>query len=162
MDSRHRYDSYFQDHPAVNYRSSGWVELQTPDLKLEPAFPSQKNPMGDQTTLDEFIARYGEDNGRFLYEQFSSFRRHYSGLTYISTGIASDEACRAQARAEAEKQGWAFEEVPGSLTLLERLVNGPWFAPDVLEAPDILSDFLVVPPGRAIRATLDDGIVEAV
>jgi hypothetical protein len=112
--------------------------------------------MGEQTTLDEFIAKYGEDNGRFLYEQFSSFRRHYSGLTYISTGIASDEACRARARAEAEKEGWAFEELPGSLTLLERLVNGPW------DAPDFLPDFLVVPPGAAIHATLDDGIVEAV
>jgi Protein of unknown function (DUF1638) len=152
MGSRHRYASYFQDHPGVYYRSPGWVEFQTPDLKLEPAFPAQKNPMGEQTTLDEFIAKYGEDNGRYLYEQFSSFRRHYSGLTYISTGIASDEACRAKAHAEAEKEGWAFEEVPGSLTLLERLVNGPWDA----------SDFLVVPPGAAIRATFDEGIVEAV
>ena len=113
MGSRHRYAEYFQDHPGVYYRSPGWVEFQTPDLKLEPALPSQKNLMGEQSTLEEFIAKYGEDNGRYLYEQFSSFRRHYSGLTYISTGIASDEACRAQARAEAEKEGWAFEEVPG-------------------------------------------------
>jgi hypothetical protein len=112
--------------------------------------------MGDQTTLGEFIAKYGDDNGRYLYEQFSSFRRHYSGLTYISTGIASDEACRARARAEAENQGWAFEEVPGSLTVLERLVNGPW------DAADFRADFLIVPPGAAIRATFDDGIVEAV
>jgi hypothetical protein len=112
--------------------------------------------MGEQTTLDEFIAKYGEDNGRYLYEQFSSFRRHYSGLTYISTGIASDEACRTQARTEAEKEGWAFEEVPGSLTILERLVNGPW------DAAASQSDFLVVPPGRAIRATFDDGIVDVV
>jgi hypothetical protein len=112
--------------------------------------------MGEQTTLEEFIAKYGDDNGRFLYEQFSSFRRHYSGLTYISTGIKSDESCRARARAEAEKEGWAFEEVPGSLILLERLVNGPW------EAPDFLVDFLIVPPGAQIRATLDDDIVEAV
>ena len=152
MGSRHRYAEYFQDHPGVYYRSTGWVEFQTPDLKLEPAFPAQKNPMGEQTTLQEFIARYGEDNGRYLYEQFSSFRRNYSGLTYISTGIAADVACRTQARDEAVKEGWAFEEVPGSLTLLDRLVNGPWEA----------ADFLVVPQGSAIRATLDDGIVEAV
>lgn len=152
MGSRHRYADYFQNHPGVYYRSTGWVEFQTPDLKLEPAFPAQKNPLGEQTTLEEFIAKYGDDNGRFLYEQFSSFRRHYSGLTYISTGIAADEGCRARARAEAAKESWAFEEVHGSLTLLDRLVNGPWDA----------ADFLVVSPGRAIRATLDDGIVEAV
>jgi len=151
MGSRHRYAAYFENHPGVYYRSPGWVEFQTPDLKLQPAFASEMNPMGEQNTLDEFIARYGEDNGRFLYAQFSSYRRHYSGLTYISTGVAYDEGCRTRARAEAEKQGWAFEEVRGSLTLLERLVNGPWDA----------ADFLVVPPGAKIRATFDDGIVEA-
>ena len=52
MGSRHRYASYFQDHPGVYYRSPGWVEFQTPDLKLQPAFPAQKNPMGEQTTLE--------------------------------------------------------------------------------------------------------------
>jgi hypothetical protein len=152
MGSRHGYAAYFEKHPGVYYRSPGWIEFQTPDVKLQPAFASEKNPMGEQNTLEEFIAKYGEDNGRFLYQQFSSYRRHYSGLTYIATGVASDEACRTRARGEAEKQGWAFEEVRGSLTLLERLVNGPWDA----------DDFLVVPPGAEIRATLDDDIVEAV
>lgn len=151
MGSRHRYGAYFQDHPGVYYRSPGWVEFQTPDLRLQPAFASQKNPLGEQSSLDEFIAKYGEDNGRFLFEQFSSFRLHYSGLTYISTGVASDEACRNRARTEAEEQGWAFEEVSGSLALLDRLVNGPWDE----------GDFLIVPPGASIRARFDDSIVES-
>jgi hypothetical protein len=152
MGDRRRYAAYFEDHPGVYYRSPGWVEFQTPDLKLQPAFASQKNVLGEQTTLDEFVAKYGEDNGRYLYEQFSSFRRSYSGLTYISTGIASDDACRSQARAEAQKEGWVFDEVAGSLALLERLVNGPWDA----------DGFLVVPPGAQIRATIDENIVESV
>jgi hypothetical protein len=152
MGDRHRYLTYFEGHPGVYYRSPGWVEFQTPDLKLQPAFASQKNTLGEQSTLDDFIAKYGEDNGNYLFEQFSSFRRHYTGLTYISTGVASDDACRSQARAEAEKEGWTFDEVKGSLSLFERLVNGPWNA----------ADFLVVPPGAQVRATLGDGIVEAI
>lgn len=151
MGHRHRYASYFEDHPGVYYRSPGWVEFQTPDLKLQPAYATQKNFLGAQSTLDEFIAKYGEDNGRYLYEQFSAFRHSYSGLTYIATGIASDESCRSQARAEAAKEGWVFDEVAGSLALLERLVNGPWDA----------DSFLIVPPGAQIRATIDENIVEA-
>jgi hypothetical protein len=150
MGSRHRYADYFANHPGVYYRSPGWVEFQTPDLKLQPAFASQKDVMGAQSTLAELIEKYGEDNGRFLSDQYSAFRRHYSGLTYISTGIAGDAPCRAQAQAEAAKESWAFEEVAGSLTILDRLVNGP--------SED--ADFLVIPPGSQIRATLGEGIVD--
>jgi len=151
MGSRQRYAEYFADHPGVYYRSPGWVEFQTPDLKLEPAFPSQKSGFIEMSSLDELIAKYGEDNGRYLFEQYSSFRRHYSGLTYISTGIASDDTCRALALAEAAQNQWAFDEVAGSLSILDRLVNGPWDD----------ADFLVIPPGGQIHATLNEGIVEA-
>jgi hypothetical protein len=150
MGSRHCYQKYFEDHPGVYYRSPGWVEFQTEDLKLEPAFPEQKSPMGENSTREELVAKYGEENGQFLYEQFSSFRRSYTGLTYIASGIAADEACRQKARAEAEREKWKFEEVAGSTTLLERLVNGDWDG----------TDFLAVPAGATIRAKLGDTIVE--
>ena len=150
MGSRERHKAYFENHPGVYYRSPGWVEFQTPDLKFQPAFATQNNRLGEQSSLEEFIARYGEKNGRRVFEKFSAFRDNYSGLTYISTGVISDETARTQARDEAEKQGWAFNEVKGSLELIERLVKGPWDA----------ADFLVVPPGATIRATFDDSIVE--
>jgi len=40
----------------------------------------------------------------------------------------------------------------GTVALLEQLVSGEWDA----------ASFLVVPPGATIRATLGDGIVDAV
>ena len=152
MGSRQAYQAYFENHPGVYYRSPGWAEFQTPGMMLEPAFASQKSPLGERRTLEELVAQYGEENGKYLFDQFNAFRRHYSGLTYISTGVASDVAGRAKSRGEAEKEGWAFDEVQGSLTLLERLVNGAWDA----------ADFLVVPPGATVRATLSESIVDAV
>jgi Protein of unknown function (DUF1638) len=152
MGSHRAYQAYFENHPGVYYRSPGWIEFQTPGMVLEPAFASQKSPLGERRTLEELVAQYGEENGKYLFEQFNAFRRHYSGLTYISTGVASDEASRARARAEAEKEGWSFDGVKGTLALLERLVGGEWDA----------ANFLVVPPGATIRATLRDDIVDTV
>ena len=151
MGSHQAYMAYFENHPGVYYRSPGWIEYQKPGQTLVPAFPSANNKIGERRSLEEFIAQYGEDNGTFLYEQFGAFRSHYSGLTYISTGVGPEETFRTQARDEAAKEKWTFEEAQGSLTLLERLVNGDWDA----------ADFLVVPPGAAIRGTLGDSIVDA-
>jgi hypothetical protein len=152
MGSRFAYQAYFDNHPGVYYRSPGWIEYQKPGQTLEPAFSSAKNVLGERRSREELVAQYGEENGNYLYEQFGAYRRHYSGLTYISTGVASDEACRGQARVEAEQEGWTFEEIKGSLTLLERLVNGEWDA----------ADFLVVPPCATVLATLGESIVDAV
>ena len=55
MGDRHRYEDYFAQHPGVYYRSPGWVEFQTPDLKLQPAFATQQNRLGEQSSIEEFI-----------------------------------------------------------------------------------------------------------
>jgi hypothetical protein len=151
MGSRRRYQEYFDAHPGVYFRSPGWIEFQTPGQTLEPAYAAVFGKDGTRHTREDLIAQYGEDNGNFLFEQFRAFRRNYSGLTYISTGVEGEANFRASAAEEAAREGWAFEEMDGSLTLFERLVNGEWDA----------AEFLVVPPGASIRGTLGDGIVEA-
>jgi len=151
MGSRHRYQEYFESHPGVYFRSPGWLEYQNPGQPLGPAHASLAQVIGERRSREELIAQYGEDNGTYLFEQFTAYRKHYSGLTYISTGVGDEAALRAKARAEAETSGWRFEEVEGSLTLLQRLLNGEWDA----------ADFLVVPPGMSVKCTLGDTIVEA-
>lgn len=152
MGSRERYQEYFENHAGVYYRSPGWIEFPTPGGALEPAFAASSRVLGERRSLEQLIAQYGEDNGRYLFEQFTAYQRRYSGLTYISTGVEGDSAFRDQARVEARQHGWNFEVVDGSLALLQRLVDGQWDA----------ADFLRVPPGKTIRATCNDSIVEAV
>jgi hypothetical protein len=152
MGSRHRYQAYFDAHPGVYFRSPGWIEFQAPGQNLEPADASARNKMGERRSREELIAQYGEEKGLYLFEQFGAYRRHYSGLTYIDTGVASDAVLSSRARAEAEKERWNFEEVKGSLSLLGRLLNGEWDS----------DDFLVVPPGALVRCTLGETIVEAI
>ncbi len=149
MGGHRNYQAYFETHPGVYYRSPGWIEFQSPGQWLQPAMPAMKETLGERRSREELIAQYGEENGNYLFDQFTAYRRHYSGLTYISTGIPSDDDCRLQARAEAEREAWAFEEIPGSLSLLQRMIAGEWNQ----------EEFLVVPPGSSIRAALDDAIV---
>jgi hypothetical protein len=52
-------------------------------------------------------------------------------------------------REEAARLGWEFELREGSLSLLSRLINGPWD-----------DDFLIVPPGRRIVARNDEAILD--
>ena len=85
MGSRTRFESYFQDHPGVYYRSAGWVERGA-DLE-----PLARNQTGMGFTLDALIERYGEDNGRFLYEELTRYQQTYQQLTFIETGIEPDD-----------------------------------------------------------------------
>jgi hypothetical protein len=151
MGSRDRFQTYFETHPGVYFRSPGWIENQTADRNLQPAYSEANKTAWARHTLEQLVMQYGEDNGSYLFEQFSAYRRRYCGLTYISTGVESDDSCRSQARAEAEREGWTFEEIEGSLTLLERLVNGEWDG----------ADFLVVLPGATVRGAWGETIVEA-
>jgi len=151
MGSYKKYADYFEGHSGVYYRSPGWIEFQAPGQWLQPAQATMKNTLGERRTREELVAQYGEENGDYLFEQFSAYRRHYSGLTYIATGVPSDENCRTLARAEAEREGWAFEEVKGSAELLQRMVDGEWDA----------ESFLVVPPGATVCTALGDAVVSA-
>lgn len=151
MGGHQKYAEYFEGHPGVYYRSPGWIEFQAPGQWLQPAQATMKNTLGERRTREELVAQYGEENGSYLFEQFSAYRRHYSGLTYISTGVPSDENCHSLARAEAEREGWDFDEVKGSPAMLQRMVNAEWDA----------ESFLVVPPGTTVCAALGDAVVTA-
>ena len=37
------------------------------------------------------MAKYGEDNARFLYEELCNMTRHYRKLTFIEMGIEPDD-----------------------------------------------------------------------
>ncbi len=145
MGSRIEFERYFQDHPGVYYRSTGWVERGT---DLEPLARTQT---GMGYTLDALIERYGEDNGRFLYDELTRYQQAYTQLTFIETGIEPDGRGEAEARVEATEKGWRFEKVRGDLGLFRGLLAGDWDE----------ASFLVVPPGHRIVARADQGIVAA-
>lgn len=149
LGNRQRYLEYFEKHPGVYFRSTGWIERGG---SLEQARnPEVLKKVGVSYNLQELIEQYGEDNGRYLYEQFTQYQQHYRQLTFIETGLEPDDQFERSSREEAQRRGWSFEKIRGDLSLFERLVGGDWNSPD----------FLVVRPGYRVKASYDTEIIQA-
>jgi len=144
MGSRQRYEAHFQAHQGVYFRSTGWLERGNDIEQLA-------RDAGTDFTLADLVAKYGEDNGRYLYDELRRYERSYRQLTFIETGLECDGRFEQQARAEAAEKSWQFEKIRGDLGLFRKLVAGEWDP----------ADFLVVEPGGRIVASFDEGIIKA-
>jgi hypothetical protein len=148
MGSRERYRAYFEDNPGVYFSSTGWLERGQDLDQTTMAIVAKKSGAG--YTLEELVARYGEENGRYLFEQIGSYKRSYRRLTFIATGLEPDSCFEQQARDEASRRGWRFDKIRGDTRLFEKLVSGEWNA----------ADFLVVPPGWRVKAVYDENVID--
>ena len=149
MGSASRYMDYFQNHPGVYFQTTGWIERGGADGELSQLALGKK--LGFLQTYEEMVARYGEDNARYLQEELGNLTRHYRQFTFIEMGVEPDGSFEERARQDAGARGWAFEKVRGDLGLLQRLLGGQWDE----------KEFLVVPPGFQIVAKYDEGIIAA-
>ena len=75
--------------------------------------------------------------------------KNYDRLVYINMGIGDEASFVELARQEAADNDWTFEEMPGSLAVLQKLTDGNWD-----------DDFLVVAPGARIAVSYGDDIVQ--
>jgi hypothetical protein len=141
--SRQRYREYFDRNPGVYFLSTGWLERGQSLAQLAQV------RTGIGSTLDELIAKYGEDNGRYLYEEIYRYEQSYRQLTYIQTGLEPDGTFERRAQDHAARKGWEFSKIGGDLNLFQRLVAGDWNP----------ADFLVVEPGFEVVARYDDGVI---
>lgn len=149
LGSRQRYLDYFNAHPGVYFKTTGWVERGENPEELSQI--SLRSKAGLNASLETMIARYGEDNGRYLYETLGDDKRNYSQFTFIRMGVEPNDSYERHVREEAAQREWGFEQIDGDLRLVQRLVNGEWSD----------DEFLFVPPGHKIVAHYTDGILAA-
>ncbi len=147
LGSKDRYLDYFQTHPGVMFETTGWLERGESNGGLTQLALGQKS--GSEQSYEQLVARYGEDNARYLWGELSNLTRHYGQITFIETGVEPDASFEDRAREKAQAQGWKFEKVQGDLGLIQRLVDGVWDS----------GEFLLVPPGHRITARYDEGII---
>lgn len=99
----------------------------------------------------EYVAKYGQENADYLMEVLGGWRAHYGRAAFVSMGVVDESGQEGEARDEADRRGWAFERVEGSMVLLKRLLDGDWD-----------DDMLVLQPGERLAMSYDDAVVKAV
>jgi len=149
MGSRRRYRQYFDDHLGVYFLTSGWIERGEVTGELKQL--SIGHASGMDMTYEELVARYGEDNAKYLQETLCNTEKNYRQITFIEMGVEPDDHFEQESQRRACQRGWKFEKLQGDMSMIQRLVDGPWDN----------DEFLVVQPGGRIIARYDELIVEA-
>jgi len=147
LGGKERYLEYFQKNPGVYFKTTGWIERG--DGLAQAGQEAIQRLSGMTLSYEQLVAKYGEDNAKFLYEQLGNPTRNYRRLTFIRMGIEPDGRFEQLTREQAAERGWEFERLEGDLGLLQELVDGPWDD----------QRFLVLRPGERVTASFDDDII---
>jgi hypothetical protein len=99
----------------------------------------------------EYVEKYGEDNADYLMEVMGAWKTHYQRAAFVALRVVDESASEAYARDQADRRGWAFESMEGSMVLLRKLIDGDW-----------AGDMLVLGPGERLAMSYDADVVKAV
>lgn len=153
LGSKERYAREFRRQPGTYWYSCGWIENKLAgngETPGESGIQSLQKAEANRR-YQQYAARFGEDNARYLMEQEAQWRQHYSRLVYIHRDVGRSDFYRGYTQSLAKKEGWKFEEMAGEDRLLQQLLHGEW--------PQ--EDFVVIGPGQQSVATWDDRILSA-
>lgn len=144
---RERYLDYFHNNPGTYFLTTGWIERGEATGELRQL--SIERATGMDSTYEELVAKYGEDNARFLYDQLCDMTKHYTKIAFVEMGVEPNDSYRRYAEETARSREWQFEAIRGDMRLLHLLADGEW--------PE--RDFLVVEPGHRITVSHDALII---
>jgi len=153
LGARERYGAQIRDHDPTYWYVADQLERRKRGGRLSGAGAGVSGDSDEdlEATRAEYVARYGEDNADYLMEVLGGWRTYYRRGAFISMGVSGEVDGEVFARDQAERRGWAFERVEGSLVLIRRLLEGDWG-----------DDMLVLQPGEKLAMSYDDRIVMAV
>jgi hypothetical protein len=147
LGSKEKYMEYFGHNPGTYYYTSGWLERlgSTVERKIQDG-------RGLGKKFEEYVKKYGEDNARYLMEFERSWISNYSRAAYIDLEFVRFLGYNDHTKKIAEDKGWKYEEIPGDIRLIKKLIDSEWNA----------EEFLIVQPGQEIVASYDNNVISLV
>ncbi len=161
LGSKERYSQLFQSCPGTYYFTAGWLEF--PQRKtvrsagldalreMTDDIGSQTTPFGLGQSFADLLAKYGEENARYLLEVTQQWADHYDRGALISFDCTAQLGLRDRVKDICEKRGWQFDELAGDLGLLQRWLGGQWDD----------REFLIVQPQQSVYPSYNDQVIEA-
>ena len=137
--------SISSENPGTYYRSTGWLERGQGLQQLT------HDTVGFDEPLEAMIRKYGEDNGRYLYEELTRYRSQYRKLDLHRNGIGGGRKVRRRGR-----RGSAGRRAGASNGCRATWHGcGGWWTGDWPEA-----EFAIAEPGQCIAASYDNGVLK--
>jgi hypothetical protein len=140
LGSKERYSAEFGKHPGTYWYSAGWLEH--PERGGKRVEYDQKSGLARQMAFDEMVKKYGQENAEFISSIMSAWQMHYDRAVYIGYPFNAELGYDEKVKAICAEKKWAYDELPGDLTLLQALLDGEWDE----------DRFLVLHPGQSIKA----------
>jgi len=126
MGSFEAYRKAIKKRPGTFYLTAGWIE-------------GRKDPLSYME--DRYVPRMGREMAEWgMKEEL----KHYSHFVLINTGVGDLDRMRRQMLENAKFFGKEYEEIPGSLALLRKMIMEPLRD----------NDFIFIEPGGSIRQTM--------
>ncbi|MEI6568324.1 MAG: DUF1638 domain-containing protein [Verrucomicrobiota bacterium] len=151
--SKARYQELFDARPGTYYYTSGWLECAKRRGENGPVWGGASLPAGANANLraayDGWVKKFGEDQANYLLEEMGRWSSHYTHGTLIEFEFAKKLKLAEQVRSICQERGWEFDEIPGDLGLLRRVLSGEWLPAEVL----------TVQPGQKVVPTNDDHVI---
>jgi len=140
LGSRQKYhDTFFGRDGGIYWYSPGWIEHT-----LQPGRDRYEQ------TYQIYLEKYGEENARYLMDAEQGWMKNYDSAVFVSWPGLWNSEHTAYTKDCADYLGWRYEEYEGDESLMRNMLEGNWSQEDIL----------VVPPGRSIRPTYDERVME--
>ena len=150
LGSRDRYAQEFRDRPGTYWYAPDYFERNL-DGEDHVALGAADMGEGMAKTYEEYVAKYGVDNADYLMEVMGAWKEHYDRAAYIDNPDMALPDYSDEVRDLAERRGWSFERIAGSLLIVRDLIDGNWDE----------EGFVIVPPGETAGPTYDHRIISA-